>query len=103
MSERMRLAIQPPPSNLRNRMALVPVALAQRRAIDRDVDIEHDRLAVAHGPKTSLQGTREVCGACDLLAFQPVRFRDLRVLDVRIAEVSVEVLPRLVERAAIEH
>src|SRR5262245_45789325 len=98
-----RLAIEPLLADLGDRVLLIPGRLADGCTVDGDINIQHDSLAVAHASQTALQRRREIGGTGHLLALQPVGLRDLRELDVRIAEVSVEVLARIVERASVEH
>src|SRR5215510_15966137 len=102
MSSR-RLPIEPLPADLRDRVLLIPGRLADWRAIDSDIDVQHDRLAIAHASQTALQGGREIGCTGHLLTLQPVGLRDLCELDARVSEISVEVLPCLVERTAVEH
>ena len=71
--------------------------LAQRRSIGRDIDIQHNRLAIAHASQTSLQCRRQVARGFHLFAFQAIRFRDFCVFDVRVSQIAIEILAGLVE------
>src|SRR5262245_2940200 len=99
----LRLPIQSLLSDLRDRVTLIPGRLAQRRTIDGDIDIQHDSLTVPHAPQASLQCWTQITGIFNFFAFQAVSFRDFCVLDVRVSEVTIEILPGLVKYAAVEH
>src|SRR5713226_8455764 len=103
MESIQRLPIQFLLSDVRDGMTLIPSWLAQRRAIDCDIDIQHDSLAVPHAPQASLQCRSQIAGVLYLLALQPVSFRDFCVFDVRISQIAVEILTGLVKYAAVQH
>jgi hypothetical protein len=84
-------------SDIRDGVTLIPGRLAQRCSIDGDIDIQHDSFAVAHAPQASLQCRREIAGAFYLFTFQAVSFCDFGELDVRISEITIEVLAGLVK------